>query len=73
MIERFSYGAVIKEIDNKQVGKLLIPMIKDISILKKINDYALEMNKLRYEAYKLEQDAIKSVNDLIRINQKEKI
>lgn len=63
LIERFVYGAVVDEIDDNHLSRVPIPIIKDKSLMKKINDLALEANKLRSEAYYLEQDAINQVND----------
>lgn len=65
MLERFSYGAVIKEIDNKQLANMSVPIIQNKTILKQINDSALMANKLRSEAYYLEQEAINQVNNLL--------
>ena len=68
MIERYSYGAVIKEIDNKQLAQMPIPVIHDKNKIKQINDLALEANKLRTEAYYLEQEAIEDVNKLMGLD-----
>lgn len=68
LIERYSYGAVIKEIDNKQLAQMPIPVIHDKNKIKQINDLALEANKLRTEAYYLEQEAIEDVNKLMGLD-----
>lgn len=68
MIERYSYGAVIKEIDNKQLAQMPIPVIHDKNKIKQINDLALEANNLRTEAYYLEQEAIEDVNKLMGLD-----
>ncbi len=68
MIERYSYGAVIKEIDHKQLATMPIPVINDKQKTKKINDLAIEANRLRSEAYYLEQEAIEDVNNLMSLN-----
>lgn len=63
LIEKFVYGSVVDHIEVDHVGKIPIPILKDKSIMKQINDLALEANKLRSEAYDLEQAAIKQVNE----------
>lgn len=63
LIERFVYGAVVDEIEEDHLSNVLVPILKDKATMKKINDLALEANKLRSEAYYLEQEAIKMVNE----------
>lgn len=58
LITRFSYGAVIDEIDDTHVRQIPIPLLKNHDAQKRINDLALEANEKRYEAYKLEQKAL---------------
>ncbi|MBV6462023.1 MAG: hypothetical protein HJHJAOHD_02159 [Flavobacteriales bacterium] len=65
LIERFIYGAVVDEIDDNHLSRVPVPIIKDKAVLKKINDLALEANKLRSEAYYLEQAAIEEVNEKV--------
>lgn len=62
LIRRFSYGAVVDEIDNNHVARVQIPLLKDQGIQDKINNLILEANRKRYEAYLLEQEAIQAVN-----------
>lgn len=59
LIIRHIYGAVIDEIDNTHVGKIPIPILKNYDVQQKINDLALTVNKKRYEAYELEQKALR--------------
>ncbi len=58
LIRRFTYGSVVDEIDNNHVSQIAIPLLKNKDVQKQINDYALEANQKRYEAYKLEQQAL---------------
>lgn len=58
LIQRYTYGAVVDEIDSSHVKDIPIPLLKDHDIQNKINDLALEANKKRYEAYKLEKKAL---------------
>lgn len=65
LIERNNYGSVVDEIDERHLSKIPIPIIQDKAILKEINNLALEANRLRSEAYYLEQDAIRQVNEQV--------
>ena len=64
-LQRETYGSVINMIDDKNVAKLPIPLLKNKEIQTKINNLVLEANKKRYEAYVLEQKAIKMVNEKV--------
>lgn len=63
LIKRFTYGSVVDEIDENHVRQIQIPLLKNKDIQKKINDLALKANEKHYEAYKLEQQALKIMND----------
>lgn len=61
LIKRFTYGSVVDEIDDNHVSQIEIPLINPEK-QDEINRLALEANKLRYEAYRLEQRALAIVN-----------
>lgn len=63
LIQRYTYGAVVDEIDNGHVSDIPIPLLKNHDVQKRINDLALEANKKRYEAYKLEQKALEIMDE----------
>lgn len=63
LITRFTYGSVVDEIDETHVSKICVPFLKNEETQRQIGLRALEANKKRYEAYKLEQRAIKIIND----------
>lgn len=65
LIERHTYGSVVDEITDEHVANVKIPLLKNETIQKNINDLALEANKLRYHAYLLEQQAIKEMNEKV--------
>jgi type I restriction enzyme S subunit len=65
LLEKFTYGSVVDEIDDSHLERVPIPILKDKSLMKKINDLALEANKLRSEAYYLEQAAVEEVNEQV--------
>lgn len=64
LIKRNTFGAVIDEIDTNQLSKVEIPLLKNKSKQKEINDKVLQANELRYQAYLKEQKAITIMNDI---------
>jgi type I restriction enzyme S subunit len=62
LITRFTYGAVVDEIDDKQVSKIPVPLLKDDNIITEINSMVLKANKKRSHAYELEQKALSILN-----------
>lgn len=65
LIKRNTFGAVVDEIDTAQVQNIEIPIIKNESIQKEINNKVLQANELRYQAYLKEQEAIAIMNVVI--------
>ena len=63
LIERFTYGSVVNEIDETHLGQVAVPILSDKKTMKEINDLALQVNRLRSEAYYLEQSAIEQMNN----------
>lgn len=63
LITRFTYGSIVDEIDDNHIRQITIPLLKNQDIQNKINDLALKANKKRYEAYMLEQEALKIMNE----------
>ena len=63
LVERFIYGSVVDEIEPEHLRILPIPILSDASMMKTINDLALQANALRSEAYYLEQAAIKQMEE----------
>lgn len=63
LITRYTYGSVVDEIDDNHVRQIPIPLLKDKEIQKRINGLALEANQKRYEAYCLEQEALRIMNE----------
>lgn len=58
LILRNSYGAVIDELSDDQIGNVRIPILKDADKMKMINDDILHANHLRYEAALKEEEAL---------------
>lgn len=65
LITRFTYGSVVDEIDDNHVRQIAIPLLKDRAVQKHINELALGANKKRYEAYCLEQEALRIMNEKV--------
>jgi type I restriction enzyme S subunit len=63
LIQAMSYGSVVPHIEIEHIKKIPVPVLKNKSIQDKINALALEANKMRYEAYILEQKAMNIMND----------
>lgn len=63
LITRFTYGSVVDEIDDNHVSQIAIPLLKNKEVQKQINGLALEANEKRFEAYKLEQQALHIMDD----------
>lgn len=59
LITHYTYGSVVDEIDDTHVGSIPIPLLKDANVQRNINELALAANEKRYEAYKLEQQALR--------------
>ena len=63
LIKRQTYGSVVDMIDAAKLRSVEIPLLKNEKKQKTINDMALKANQKRYEAYCLEQEAIKIMNE----------
>lgn len=65
LIKRFTYGAVVDEVDANQIARVPLPLCKSKKAMKRINDLVIEANELRFQAYELEQKAIQTMNDRV--------
>lgn len=63
LITRFTYGSVVDEIDDNHVRQIALPLLKDHEIQKRINTLALKANAKRHEAYLLEKEALRIMDD----------
>lgn len=59
LITRYTYGSVVDEIDDEHVRSIPIPLLKNQNAQMAINELALNANAKRYEAYTLEQQALR--------------
>jgi len=65
LIHRFTYGAVVDEIDEHHVAAVSFPLLHDADIQKTINEKVLDANRKRFEAYELEQKALKIMDEKV--------
>ncbi len=65
LITRYTYGAVVDEINDVHVSEIVVPLLRDESTQRKINDTVLEANRKRTEAYKLEQEALRVLDEKV--------
>ena len=63
---RHIYGAVVDEIDGKQLSEVAIPLLKDKAVQSRINNLVLRANELRYQAYLKEQDALQQMEKVLK-------
>ena len=65
LITRYIHGAVIDEINDVQVSKISVPLLQDEDMQRKINDSVLDANRKRTEAYNLEQEALRVLDEKV--------
>lgn len=65
LIKHYTYGAVIDEIDATHVRQVPIPLLKNAKVQDQINELALEASRNRYEAYLLEQKALRTMDQKV--------
>ena len=53
LIDRYTYGAVVDEINAEQVSEVTVPLLRDEDTQRVINSKVLEANRKRTEAYEL--------------------
>ena len=62
LITHYTYGSVVDEIDDTHVSSIPFPLLKNEDVQRQINEHALEANEKRYEAYKMEQQALRIID-----------
>lgn len=65
LITHYTYGSVIDEIDATHVSQIPVPLLKNAEIQDRINKLALQANQKRYEAYLLEQKALRTMDQKV--------
>jgi len=65
LIHRFAYGAVVRHLEKEHISQVSVPLLSDENIQREINDTVLEANRKRTEAYNLEQEALKMLDEKV--------
>lgn len=63
IIQSYAYGSVVQHIEKEHIKSCPVPILKNQDIQKQINDLALQANEKRYQAYLLEQEALKVLDE----------
>lgn len=63
LLKASEYGSVVQHIEKEHLNSLPIPMLKNHEVQLQINNLALKANQKRYEAYNLEQRALKIMDE----------
>lgn len=63
LIQRFTYGGVVDAIEPFHIQSVEVPILRNQDVQKQINDLALQANEKRYQAYLLEQKALKVLDE----------
>ena len=65
LIKREIYGSVVDMIDDDNVASIPVPLLKNNSAQQQINDWVLEANDLRYQAYQKKSEALQLMEDIL--------
>ena len=65
LIHRFAYGAVVQHLEKEHIMQVSVPLLRDENIQREINDTVLEANRKRTEAYNLEREALRVLDEKI--------
>ena len=65
LIHRFAYGAVVRHLEKEHIMQVSVPLLQDENMQREINDTVLEANRKRTEAYNLEQEALRVLDEKV--------
>ena len=65
LIHRFAYGAVVRHLEKEHISQVSVPLLNDENAQREINDTVLEANRKRTEAYNLEQEALRVLDEKV--------
>lgn len=65
LLKSLTYGAVVDHIEAFHIANMEIPILKNASKQKEINNKILQANELRYQAYLKEQEAVKMMEEVM--------
>ncbi len=64
LIRRFTYGSVVDEVSDEHIGNVIVPILKD-SVMQEIGKLVLDANGKRYQAFVLEQQAMRTFDQKV--------
>jgi type I restriction enzyme S subunit len=65
LIARYGYGAVVSHIEDHHLAEIDVPLLKDFAVQQSISEKVLAANQKRFEAYELEQKALKIIKEQV--------
>ncbi len=65
LIQKFTYGSVVDEIDDSHLASVPFPLLKNKRIQDEVGNMVIEANDKRNEAWNLEHEAIAEIEKLI--------
>ena len=65
LIHRFAYGAVVRHLEKEHISQVSVPLLNNENAQREINDTVLEANRKRTEAYHLEQEALRVLDEKV--------
>ena len=65
LMHRFAYGAVVRHLEKEHILQVRVPLLRDENMQREINDTVLEANRKRTEAYNLEQEALRVLDEKV--------
>ena len=65
LIHRFICGSVVSYLEKEHILQVSVPLLRDGNIQIEINDTVLEANRKRTEAYNLEQEALRVLDEKV--------
>ena len=66
ILKSLTYGSVVDHIEAFHIANMEIPLLKNESKQKEINDKVLQANNLRYQAYLKEREAAKMMEEILK-------
>ena len=66
ILKSLTYGSVVDHIEAFHIANMEIPLLKNESKQKEINDKVLQANELRHQAYLREQEAAKMMEEILK-------
>ena len=65
LIHRFAYGAVVRHLEKEHILQVSVPLLHNENAQREINGTVLEANRKRTEAYNLEQEALRVLDEKV--------